>query len=78
MCIDHLQAVSITIKRNAVVGSVRFYGFNQGLRVGGAAVLVDVQAIRRTAYGNDFSAQLMQHHRRNLVGRAMRRIYHDF
>ena len=43
-----------------------------------AYVLIDVQAIWGAADSHNFSAQFMKHLGRYLVGRAMRRIDHNF
>ena len=51
---------------------------NQGLRVGGTDLMVDIQAIGLTANGDHLGAQLMEHLGRNVVSGAMRGINHNF
>ena len=76
--IHHLEPVCVAIQCNTVVGPVLPDGCNQGFRVGGAHFIIDVQAVGRAADGDNLGAQLMKHHGRDLVGRAVRAIDHEF
>ena len=55
-----------------------FYRVDQRLRVGGTESVIDVEAVGRATNGNHLSAEFMKHHRRDLVGRAIRTVHHNF
>ena len=55
-----------------------FYRVDQCLRVGGTESVIDVEAIGRATYGNHLGTEFMKHHRRDLVGRAVRTVHNNF
>ena len=75
--INHLQAVRIAIQGDTEVRMVGAHRTHQRIRVGRTHLLVDVQAIRRTANRHHVGTQLVEYLGRDLVGRAMCRIHHD-
>ncbi len=76
MAIDHLKAVRITVKRNPKVSLVLSHRCHQGLRRGGPHAMVDVAAVRRAADAHDLGAQLVEHGRRDVVGRTVGSVDH--
>ena len=75
--VHHLQAVGVAIQRNANVRAMLAHGLLQGLRMRGAHAVVDVQAVRLVANGDDFGPQLVKNGRGDLVGRAVGGVHHD-
>ena len=76
--IDQLQAVCVAVERYAVVRAVGFHRCDQGLRMRSAYFVVDVQPIGGAANGNDLGTELAEHFGRDLVGRAVGGVHHDF
>ena len=72
--INHDQPVAVAVERNAEVGAVAHHFFDQPLWFRGAAVGVDVHAIRLIANRDDVGAKLVQHRRRDVVARAVRAV----
>ena len=75
--VDDLQAVGVAVERNAHVCTMFGHGLDQGLGVGGAHAFVDVQTVGSATDFDDLSAQLVEHGRGNLVGRAVGTVDHD-
>ena len=75
--VHHLQAVGVAVQRHAKVGLVFFDCGHQGLGVGGAHLVVDVQPVGRAANGDHVGAEFMKDFGRNLVGRAVGGIHHN-
>src|SRR3546814_5780088 len=73
----HDQPVRVAIQRDS---DIRAHFPDAGLqrgRMGGAAFVVDVGAVRRDAERDHFSAQFPERGRRDLVGGAIGAIDHD-
>ena len=84
VAVDHLavladqhDAVGVAIERDADVGAVHHDTFLQHLRMGRAALGVDVEAVGRHRHRDHLGAQLPQHRRRDLVGGAIGAIDDD-
>ncbi len=67
---DH-QPVGVAVDRDADVGAVLAHGRADGGRIGGAALVVDVEAVRIDANRDHLRAELVQRRRGHLVGRAV-------
>src|SRR5690606_7734396 len=72
------QPVRIAIERDAEIGALGHHPRAHRLRRGGAAAVIDVEAVGRDAHGDYLRLQLPEHRRRHLVGRAVGAIDNDF
>ncbi len=72
-----MDTIGIAIKRDADVGAVRDYGALAGPGRRGAAVGVDVEAVRRNPDRDHLGAKLPQHLRCDAIGGAVGAIEHD-
>ena len=77
LAIDHLQAVGVAVQGNAVIRLRRMHSRNQGLRMGGADVVVDIHTVGRATDGAHLRAEFAQHGGGDLVGRAVGCIHHQ-
>ena len=75
--VDDDQPVGVAVERDADVGAARDHRLLQQLRLGRAAVLVDVEAVGRDADRDDLGAELPQRLGRDVVGGAVGAIDHD-
>ena len=75
--VDDHQPVGVAIERDADVGAARDHRLLQQLRLGRAAVLVDVEAVGGDPDRNHFGAKLPQGFGRDMVGGAVGAIEHD-
>ena len=83
VAVDHMAAlvdqddpVGVAVERDADVGAHLAHLAAQRLRRGGAAFLVDVEAVRLDPDRNDVGAEFPQRFRHHLVGRAIGAIDH--
>src|SRR5690606_23601727 len=84
VAIDHLaalirddDAVGVAVERDADIGAALAHRGAHALRRSGAAILIDIEAVRIGADGDDFRPELPEYRRRNLVGGAVRAVDHD-
>ncbi len=75
--IHHHHPVAVAVERHADLRAHARHRELQQLRRGRAAAIVDVAAVRRTADGHDFRAEIGEHPRRHFVARAVGAIDHD-
>ena len=75
--IDHDQPVGVTIQRDPEIGLPRQHRFAQSCRRRRAAILVDIQAIRRGTDARHLRTEFVKDVRRNVISRAMRTIDND-
>jgi hypothetical protein len=75
--VDDQHAVGVAIERNADISPYFADLFNQPLGRGGADFVVDVEAVRLDANGENFSAELPQRFGRRAITRAIGAIDHD-
>ena len=72
-----MQAVRVTVERNAKLCTALLNGPDQRLRMSRTDLVVDIQSVRCATNGHHFCTQLVKHHGRNVVGSAMRCVDHD-
>ena len=72
-----LFTVGIAVQGNAVIRLRRMHSRNQGLRMGGADVVVDIHTVGRATDGAHLRAEFAQHGGGDLVGRAVGCIHHQ-
>ena len=77
LLVDDDQPVGVAVEREADVGAARDHRFLEQLRMGRAAVVVDVEAVGRDAERDHLGAQLPQRLGRDVVGGAVGAIDHD-
>ncbi len=75
--IHHQHPIAITVERNPHIRAQLQYFFLQGLGMGGAAVLINIQSIRLNTNGHDFSTQLFKYGRPGRIGRTIGTVHDD-
>ena len=75
--IHHHHPIAIAIERQPHLGAHARHRQLQQFRRGGAAAIIDVAAVGRTADGHDLRAQIGEHPRRHLVAGAVGAIDDD-
>ena len=75
--VDHLHAIAVAVEGDAEVGAALAHGRLQQAQVGRAAAGVDVEAVRLRADRDDIGAEIGEHARGDMVGRAMGAVEHD-
>ena len=77
VAVDHLHAIAVAVERDAEIGAGFDDRAHERLRPGRADVAIDVETVGPSADRFDIRAELGEHFRCDLVGRAMRAIEHD-
>ncbi|MNQ86609.1 hypothetical protein D3C85_1018080 [compost metagenome] len=77
LLIDRDQTIRVAVKSKPDGCAMLNHLGAKLLRVGGAAIIVDVAPIRLCADGDHFRSQLAEDQRRQLIGGAMRAIKHN-
>ena len=75
--IDGQTAVGVAVIGNADIGAAAQHRFLQIFQMGGAAVVIDIHAVRLRMNGNDFGPQALQDFRPDRIGRAIGTVVHD-
>ena len=76
MAIDHHHTITVAIKSDTQVSLGGEHTLNQGLRMGRAHAIVDVNAIRSRTDAGNVSAELTEYERSHVVSCAMSAIEH--
>ena len=76
--VHHDHPVAVAVEGDAEIGALLLNQGAQNRGMGGTAVLIDVQSIRGNANWNHGRAHFIEHTGRDVVGRAMGAVHHDF
>ncbi len=72
-----MHAVAVAVKGDAQVGPVAFYQDGHGLRISGAALVIDVPAVGPDPHGDNLGPQFGEDFRGDAVGGAVGAVHHD-